>query len=68
MPVFTLKTPQDPNPKELLSFLQELTQYLKYITEHLDEDNVPKLKDLAAGQRQLEAEIAKIKDLQRKEE
>ena len=46
MPAWTMKTPQSEDPKEQSVFMYELVQYLKYLTEHLDEDNVPMLRDL----------------------
>lgn len=54
MPAWTLKTPRNDDPKELLRFLQELIQYLKYISEHLDGDNVPMLKNLNDSIKSLE--------------
>ena len=55
MPTWTLKTPRNDDPGELLKFLQELIQYLKYISEHLDGDNVPMLKNLNDSIKSLEA-------------
>lgn len=54
MPVWTLKTLQSDDPKEHTRYLQELVLYLKYITEHLDEANVPLLKDVNENLKALE--------------
>lgn len=60
MPAWTLKTPRNDDPKELLRFLQELIQYLKYISEHLDGDNVPMLKKVNAQLKDLDLSVERI--------
>jgi len=60
MPVWTLKTPQSKDPNEILRYLQELIQYLKYITEYLDEDNVPSLKEVKTQLETLKRSVAEI--------
>lgn len=60
MPAWTLKTPNHDDPKELVRFLQELVQYMRYITAYLDEENVPMLKDVKEQLKDLDLSVERI--------
>ena len=46
MPTFTQRDPTSPKNEDLLRDLQELVYNLRYAFANLDEENIPKLKDL----------------------